>query len=647
MEKLKILLLILIIGGLYGCATYHFKYEPGTFITKTIDVKTRITVNVKKTEGFGSLFPELNKDIREAIIKDLQESVFPITVDTAPDLFVSVDVKFLRYKDYFFLYYPLYYIITLPPLTAGIVKIDEGQVAEGSLLSLLGCISMLSMPFARPTGLAKVSLTLYNRNHELISKCFADKSIKKWLGITYGHKYEIMKNNSVISLALSQVMNDIKLQIKRDRYKIMEAIKKAKEHKEPTKQEVTEIISEDITSPFIQPPKLIFNYLLVDENGDKILDGGEKISLKVIIKNQGEDIAQGVKVLLSGNSKALDYLGRERYLGDIQPNTQKVTIFETVLPYRIEPDDASLIIKVTEARGFDALKESELQVAMLPAKMEREIEIISTLVDVDLDITVTRMNKKNGIAVIIGNENYKKANVPPVRFASEDASIIKQYLIKTLGYREWNIIYFNDATQADFNGIFGIERDYKGRLYNLVKPNQSDVFVYYSGHGAPDPESKNGYFVPVDCDPSLVALNGYSLNTFYKNLSKIDYKSLTVVIDACFSGSSEAGMLLHDISPIFIKVENPVTTKKNSVIFNSATGEQVSSWYSEKKHSLFTYYFLKALQGKADKNKDNKLTAGEIKDYINNNVPYMARRLNNREQTPQVIGDMDKVIVKY
>ena len=27
---------------------------------------------------------------------------------------------------------------------------------------------------------------------------------------------------------------------------------------------------------------------------------------------------------------------------------------------------------------------------------------------------------------------------------------------------------------------------------------------------------------------------------------------------------------------------------------------QISSWYRDQKHSLFTYYFLKALQGDAD-----------------------------------------------
>lgn len=106
-------------------------------------------------------------------------------------------------------------------------------------------------------------------------------------------------------------------------------------------------------------------------------------------------------------------------------------------------------------------------------------------------------------------------------------------------------------------------------------------------------------------------------------------------------------MLLKNISPVFITVENPVLIKENTMVFTSATGDQVSSWYPEMKHTLFTYYFLKSLQGAGDSNKDKTLTVDEMKNYLNDNIPYMARRLNSREQTPQVFGDENRVIIKY
>jgi regulator of replication initiation timing len=266
--------------------------------------------------------------------------------------------------------------------------------------------------------------------------------------------------------------------------------------------------------------------------------------------------------------------------------------------------------------------------------------------DVDEDIPRTATPNRDAIAVVIGNKNYKNPDVPTVDFAIRDAQVMKMYLVQAFGFDDNNIIYLEDATQASFNSIFGNESNHKARLFNLVKPGQSDVFIFYSGHGAPEPETKNGFFVPVDCDPSLVAFNGYALSTFYKNLAQIPYRNLTVLIDACFSGSSGGGMLLHNISPVFIRTEDKVLNSPNSMVFTSAAGDQVSSWYPDKKHSLFTYYFMKGLKGEADTNQDKTITHGEMTRYLSEQVTYMARRLNNREQTPITYGQDSKVLFR-
>ncbi len=81
--------------------------------------------------------------------------------------------------------------------------------------------------------------------------------------------------------------------------------------------------------------------------------------------------------------------------------------------------------------------------------------------------------------------------------------------------------------------------------------------------------------------------------------------------------------------------------------FTSSTGKQISSWYHKKQHGLFTYYFLQGLKGKADADNDGKITALELEKHLNKNVSEQARILYNREQTPEVIGDKDAVLVKY
>ena len=111
-------------------------------------------------------------------------------------------------------------------------------------------------------------------------------------------------------------------------------------------------------------------------------------------------------------------------------------------------------------------------------------------------------------------------------------------------------------------------------------------------------------------------------------------------------------MLLTDISPVGIKIKNPLKARKNTVIFTSASPGEVSTWYPDKQHALFTYYFLKGMQGHADANGDRVVTYGEMADYVadrTEGVPYMARRLKSRDQTPQFIAlqrDVDFVVLK-
>lgn len=82
------------------------------------------------------------------------------------------------------------------------------------------------------------------------------------------------------------------------------------------------------------------------------------------------------------------------------------------------------------------------------------------------------------------------------------------------------------------------------------------------------------------------------------------------------------------------------------LLMTSAGMDQVASWYPEKGHWLFTYFFLKGIQGKADTNKDGSITMGEMKAWLNDQVPYMARRLTGNEQQPVMMGqDNDKLVV--
>jgi hypothetical protein len=266
--------------------------------------------------------------------------------------------------------------------------------------------------------------------------------------------------------------------------------------------------------------------------------------------------------------------------------------------------------------------------------------------DLDMNSIKTKNSNPDAFAVVIGNRDYKHAD--EVKYALNDAEAIKEYLVHVLGYKEGNIFYLEDATKSDFDIYFGTKDNPEGKLFNHIKPGVSDVFIYYSGHGAPGLNDNKGYFVPVDCDPQYVQQSGYSLDLFYNNISKLNAKSVTIITDACFSGT-----ISKNVSPVAITISNPIAVANNCVVLSSCTGTQVSSWYNDKQHGMFTYFFLKALQDKAksDKNKDGKLSFEEIYEYVSNKtegVPYYSRSINGVDQTPTIQGNgNDNTFIEY
>jgi len=410
------------------------------------------------------------------------------------------------------------------------------------------------------------------------------------------------------------------------------------------------------TKAFVVPELVLVDGLdIEDGNNNGMVESGELVTITAAIQNIGQGIANGVNVFLTKGENV--FFGGDSKtnfsLGKLEPGALKRFTFDA---YTNKRADAILIYaSISESKGkFGKPKQR------LPLEFKKRVSKISDVqvvgvensnldiamaegfaIDVEKNIPKIGIKNKDAIAVVIGNREYA-GDVPDVDFAIRDATYLREYLLNTFGYREGNIFYYENATLSNIKVAFN-------KLKNAVRVGKSDVFVYYSGHGAPDPESKQGYFVPVDADPNFIKETGFPLGDLYSLLNNTGARSTTVVIDACFSGSSDQGMILKDISPVFIEVDNKSSLNiKNSALFTSATGEQVSSWYREKKHSLFTYYFLKALQGSADMNSDKKLTLNEIKSYIDDNVPYEARRINNRKQTPMLQANkLDRVFSSY
>ncbi|MDC0400109.1 caspase family protein [Alphaproteobacteria bacterium] len=262
-----------------------------------------------------------------------------------------------------------------------------------------------------------------------------------------------------------------------------------------------------------------------------------------------------------------------------------------------------------------------------------------------------KLKHQDAIALIIGNRDYK-GDTPDVEFAVNDADAMRDFVLSKLGYRSGNIIDLRDATQAELLSAFGSKESHKGTLFDYVRADESDVIVFYSGHGVPGLSDRRGYLLSVDANPNKAELTGYPVETLLKNLSKIPAKSMMVFIDACFSGNTPKGMLVDAMSGLTVEIRQPKKASKGMVVLTASRGDQVASWDKNAKHGLFTKHLLEALNGAADKqsktgNNDGKVTLGEVKAYLDREMTYQARRRFSRDQHATVSGDLKTVLSAY
>jgi hypothetical protein len=253
----------------------------------------------------------------------------------------------------------------------------------------------------------------------------------------------------------------------------------------------------------------------------------------------------------------------------------------------------------------------------------------------------------DAIAVIIGNKTYD-GSIPEVSFAHNDADAFRKFVIDGLGYRDGNIIDLRDATFNQMVTVFGNDKTHEGKLFDYIRPGESDVTVFYSGHGVPGMKDRQAYLLPSNGDPNRAEISGYPIATLYKNLNKLPARTIRVFIDACFSGETPKGMLIKSASGIRIEPKVPEGSSR-MVILTAAQGDQLASWDEEAGHGLFTKHLLEALYGAADGGKfgngDGKVTLDEVGRYLKLEMSYQARRRFGRVQEASLTGIGSTVVV--
>lgn len=241
----------------------------------------------------------------------------------------------------------------------------------------------------------------------------------------------------------------------------------------------------------------------------------------------------------------------------------------------------------------------------------------------DVDSPARRGNERpDDFALVIGIEKYSR--LPEASFAENDADAMRKHLL-ALGYPERNIVLLKGG-QATRGALSGYVEEW---LPKNAKPGSS-VFVYFSGHGSPDPQTGDAYLVPWDGDAMFLKSTAYPLKSLYASLGKLQAKRVLVALDSCFSGAGGRSVLAEGARPLVARVDEAASPAGMTVL-SAASGDEITATIKDQGHGAFTYYLLKAFN-------DGKLTAKAAYDELKPRVQDEARR-QNREQTPLLLGD--------
>jgi uncharacterized caspase-like protein len=215
-------------------------------------------------------------------------------------------------------------------------------------------------------------------------------------------------------------------------------------------------------------------------------------------------------------------------------------------------------------------------------------------------------------ALVIGNKNYRY--LTRLQTPIDDANAVAQLLRDDFGFQTKVLL------DADRNQIMTALIDYRTGL-----PENSNLLIYYAGHGHHDRDSDEAYWLPIDAQPSNNA-NWVSADDVTRDVRAMSsVLHILIISDSCYSGylTRDAGVTLNP-SDRTSYVAKMLKSKSRNLM--SSGGDEPVADSGAPGHSVFASAILKSLR----QMDGEQFTAAEI--FYNLIQPRVGGK---SDQTPQ------------
>jgi uncharacterized caspase-like protein len=152
--------------------------------------------------------------------------------------------------------------------------------------------------------------------------------------------------------------------------------------------------------------------------------------------------------------------------------------------------------------------------------------------------------------------------------------------------------------------------------------------MFLAGHGMND-NTGNYYFMPHNADPSQLLRTGVANNDIKLALNSLAGKAVFFV-DSCHSGNALGTAKTRGITDVKGFVSELASAENGVVVFAASTGKQLSQEDPAWGNGAFTKAVVEGLNGKADFQKNGKITHKGLDYYVTERV----KSLTQGQQSP-------------
>lgn len=249
-------------------------------------------------------------------------------------------------------------------------------------------------------------------------------------------------------------------------------------------------------------------------------------------------------------------------------------------------------------------------------------------------------------AYIVGINAYSEGWTP-LQTAVKDSQELRDTLIKKYDFEPERVLLRVDEQATQYNIINDLKQ-----LVSILKEHDN-LLIYYAGHGQVDEFLGDGYWIPFDAKPKNPG-TWVSHSSIRNILSSemLKAKNIALISDSCYSGA----LLRSGPSPFPLTDQDykhkivGLSSLRSRQVFTSGGVEPVADG-GRDGHSLFAYYFLRAL-------KDNRMDFIDLENLfytyvwkpvaeIGDQRPYVGRLKTLMDENGQFVllsrSEKDKV----